>query len=251
MGLMEKLVRLHQVDSQLRALRGRLDAASRYHEAQVKLVQELDTRLQELDGRRRQYRSRIALLEGETQSLDARIEKFRKDMDAASTNKQYTAVLTELNTTKLERTKIEDRTLTEMADLEKVENAIREVTGQREERVKVAEVAQKNRREREEDARERLAEMERDRASASESIPAEVLRVFDEVAGIHEGEVLAQIEEIDRRRREYACGACNLTVPFDAVSILMKPTVAQVVRCGACGRILYLHDETRTLLTPR
>ena len=91
------------------------------------------------------------------------------------------------------------------------------------------------------------AGMEADRETAASVIPGAEIMIFNEMAEAYEGEAMSQIEEIDRRNREYACGSCNMHLPFEAVATLLGGG-AELVRCTACGRILFLAEETRGAL---
>jgi predicted nucleic acid-binding Zn-ribbon protein len=250
MNLMENLTKLFQVDKQVRGLRSRLESAQRYRDAQQRHLDEIDLRGEELQTRTRHVKAKIANLETEGASLDEQLEKFRGDLNSAATNKQYTAVLTELNTVKEARSKIDDSILAEMDQLEEIDAQLAEVAAQREERAKVLAVAAAQLQEREDEVGSRLEELEAERATAAAAVPDADLEIFEEMSDIHDGDAMAPVEEIDRRNREYACGECNMHMPFEQVSTLMAPTTT-LVRCTACGRILYLHEETRGALAPK
>ncbi len=250
MSLAENLINLFQIDSQLRGLRSRLESAQRYLNAQDRMLVDLRQQREELEAKRRQIQATIGNFETETAALDERLEKLRNELNGATTNKQYTAVLTELNTAKLARSELEDRILQEMEQVENTTEQLQLVATETAEREKVKSVAETELQKRHDEVGQRVAELETEREAAASLVPAAELSVFNELAEAYEGEAMARIEEIDRRRREYACGSCNLHLPFEAVASLLG-SHDTMMRCTACGRILYLHDETRGALAKK
>ena len=171
-------------------------------------------------------------------------------LNGASTNKQYTAVLTELNTVKVSRSECDDRILKEMEKIEAIEDQTQKIKGQHAERSQVLELAERELKQRHEDVGQRLAELEAERELVSSTVPAAELKVFNEMGDTYDGEAMAPIEELSRRRREYACGLCNMHIPFESVAALLSANDSLSL-CPACGRILYLLEETRGALAKK
>lgn len=244
MSLADSLLNLHRVDGQVRGLRSRLESAERTLTIQTDRVDELQQQHDELEARRRQIQAKIANLETETGAIDERIEKLRGELNSASTNKQYTAILTELNTVKLSRSGIEDRILQEMEQSDQAAEQLRTLEGMLDERRKVRGVAEQELGRRKEEVGQRLEELEAERRVAAEGVPEGALRVFNELADAYDGEAMAPVEEVSRRHREYACGLCNIQLPFDAIAKLLG-TSDELIQCTACDRILYMQDEMR------
>lgn len=250
MALIESLLNLYRVDSQVRSLRSRLDSAQRYHDVQVKQAELLTQSLDEITVRKRHLQATVANFESEIEAIDQRIEKLRDELNNAVTNKQYNALLGELNAMKEERAKLEENQLAEMEQIETLDGEVTEINSQIAEREKLREVAQSQLDERKDDVGQRLAELQQEREQAAVGIPAEVLEVFDEVAELYDGEAMAEVEEINRRHREYACGECNMHMPFELISTLHNSGDV-VVRCPACARILYIQEEMRGSLAAK
>ena len=247
MSLIDKLLSLFQIDGQVRGLRRRLDGAERYLAGQTRLAESLETRRRELQARQLEIQARIGNLEGETAALDERLEKLRNELNAATTNKQYSAVLTELNSAKSQRSEMEDRILQEMEQLEENQQFRDQLAVEIEERQKVRAKAERDLAQRHEEVGERLAELEAEREAAAATIPGPDRRIFDKLADDYDGEAMAPIEEVDRRHREYACGECRMQIPFQMVSRLLS-SGDSIVQCTACDRILFLKEEMRGAL---
>lgn len=250
MSLTERLLTLYRVDSQVRGLRSRLDSARRYLDAQQKRVDELEQQKGELEARKRQTQAKIANFESETSTIDERISKLRDELNAASTNKQYSALLNEVNQLKAKRSETESRALEQMEAVDELDAELDRVAGELREREAIRDRAKGELEERRADVGDRLAELEGERDAAAAEIPKDELEEFNELAETYDGEAMAQVQEIDRRRREYACGACNIHLPIEVVSNLLGGG-DQIVRCPACRRILHLHEETRGALVKK
>ncbi|NBU42234.1 MAG: hypothetical protein EBS51_15835, partial [Planctomycetia bacterium] len=106
-------------------------------------------------------------------------------------------------------------------------------------RTKLRDTAQAECVQRRQDTGERLGELERERAAAASQVPADAMTLFDEVADLHEGEAMSEVEVIDARHREYACSACNTEIPLSIYARLAGDT-GKVVQCVSCKRILHM-----------
>ena len=249
MPLIDNLLTLYNVDRQVRGLRGRVESAQIYLELQTKQLQEIEFELSENDQQRMQRKASIANIETETGSIDVRIDELRKDLNKAVNDKQYSALLAEVNTIKERRKAFEDEELIEMTAAEELDQTAVEINERAEERAKVLQVAAKELETRKAEISERLTELEHERQTAAAVIPSETLAMFDEIADDYEGEAMAAIEIIDHKRKEYSCTSCSLRLPLEAVTTLLG-TDESIVRCGSCDRILYLEAETRDVITP-
>ena len=182
MSLTENLINLFHLDGQLRGLRSRLESAERYLSVQDRLLDEQRQGREELETRRRQLQATIGNLETETAAIDERLEKLRNELNGATTNKQYTAVLTELNTVKLARSELEDRALQEMELVDQTTAQLETLAAETADREKVKDVAEAELAKRHDEVGERVAELEGEREVAASLVPPAELRIFNEMA---------------------------------------------------------------------
>ncbi|MDP6987065.1 MAG: hypothetical protein QGG74_03365 [Phycisphaerales bacterium] len=250
MPLIDDLLALYHLDRQVRGLRGRVESAEIYLRSQQRQLDEVETRLAENVQRQKQHQAHIATLETETGSLDDRIDHLRKDLAKAETDKQYSALLAEINTHKDQRSAFENEELSEMSAVETLDATAKEIREMTSERTKLRDAAATELQERTEEIAEQLAELESERAIAADKVPGEALATFDEIADDYDGEAMAPIEVMDQKRREYACGCCSLMLPLDLVTSLLGNSET-LSRCTACDRILFIGTETREAVSPK
>ncbi len=243
MGLNDALRKLNLVDTQLRGLDSRLSGARRHAKTQAAKLDQLQQQARELTQQLKTAQAAAATLENEINSANERIDQLRERMNTVTNNKEYSAMLVEVNTLKADRSKVEDRQLEVMsqveshqAELEGVQEAIAEQT-------KITQMAEKELADRTAEVSEQIDQLKQERGAAASEVPAEALTVFDRLADTYEGEAMAPIIEEDRRRLEYVCGGCYMQIPVEKVNQLV--TADQLVRCTSCSRILYLESELK------
>ena len=183
-------------------------------------------------------RVQIDRLELELKGRDERIAKLRAALNMAKTNKEYAAILSELNTSKADNAKIENQVLDLMKNIEVDEAGCGQIQEQiDEQKTKVNQL----RRDNEVKAAKYEAEIEDIQAEwdqMAKTIPPEVLEVFKRVAETYDGEALAAAGKENEKTEVFSCGGCFMRLPAENVNQLM--TKDDIIRCSNCTRILVL-----------
>lgn len=247
MTVTTKLLRLYLVDKQLRGLKSRLRAAEAYLGDQDKLLATLETKAGTLQSQVRSLEATLKNDEVECQSMDERSAKLRDRMNNAQTSKEHSAFLTEISTIKADKKPIEDRMLEAMGKLEALRKELEGLEEQKSERHGVRKVATGDRDARAAEIKDRLAELQAEREVAKEDVPPPALAVYEARLALGVEDVMAAIEEQDRRNMDYTCASCYTHLPVERVSILLKR--GDLTRCPSCEAILYIAAELREDIT--
>ena len=131
--------------------------------------------------------------------------------------------------------------LVDMEQIESIQKQLEALEPQVAEKTKLRDMAKAQLEERRNDVGQRLSELEAERERAAAVVPADALGVFEEVADHFEGESMAPIEQLGKR--EYGCGACNMSIPLETSLIATRGD--SIIRCQSCGRILFMQEELR------
>jgi predicted nucleic acid-binding Zn-ribbon protein len=236
---LEKLLSLHHIEMEIKRLdaesaeiprlrdalearvagdRARLDAAREALETSQKVRRENETAVQDLEGKRSKYKGQLM---------------------EVKTNKEYTAMLHEIETVEREIRSREDLVLEEM---ERAESLTAEVER---EQAAFGGVEEEARRESAElDARgarvaDELERMRAEREKVAGTIPETPLGLYERVARLR-GTGMAEA-------REGVCQACHVKMrPQPWVELRQNE---QLFQCEACSRILY-YDPPPTVVEP-
>ena len=250
MTAIEDLLALHMVDKQTRGIRSRVENAQLYLDAQERQLAELDAERSDLEHRSKLAHATVANLETEAGSVDERTNKLREELKNSSTTKQYNAILEEINNLKESKGQLDDRALSELEAAEGLTAKIAGVEERIAERTKVRDAARIELDERTAEVADQLSVLEAERALKASVVSEETLAIFDQAADDFDGDSMAPLEEIDRRRLEYACSCCNFSLPFNLVNTIMADgNVVEV--CQECLRILYATEELRGALVKK
>ena len=228
-------------------MRSRLDAATRRKNAQQRKLDQLKQAASELDEQLKTAKAHAGTLESEAEAIESRIVAQRDKMNNVTSNKEYSALLVEVNTLKADKSKIDDAQLDAMGKAEALEAESQGLGEKVEAQTKLVEGATKDVTEAEQEVGGQLDELEKQRDEAGEPLSDNIRKSFDRLSHTYDGEAMAEISEQDRRRMEYTCGGCYTLLPVESVNALItKPD--QLTTCGTCNRILYVASELRESL---
>lgn len=244
MALLDNLLTLHRVDSQVRALRSRVTSAETYLNAQERQLALLARQKTELETQLKQLQASVHALEVEQSAANERVERLRTDLNTSTNDRQYKAILNEMKVLEGQRDEIVKRAVEELQRVDETNKRLETHAATIVERQKVRDVARGKYDECMKDVGERLAELEAERARAADLVPERERKLFDRVAEETEGEAMAEITIVSLRHREFACGSCNIEVPFETYARLSSNS-NDAIQCKACTRILFLAEANR------
>lgn len=230
-GQLKTLIALQTLDTRIAGLEAEAARIPRDLEAlraglaEIKKV--VDTAKTALDATRKETRAK----EKDLEDNQVKRQKFEGQLYQVKTNKEYSAVLAEIEEVKQQKSKIEEEILTLMERQERLAGEIKDAEG----RYKSAESAGAV----EEGAlREKLAAVETElaggrgeRGSLAREVPANVLSDYDRLLRARGGVALAQVTKPN------LCGACRMTVTPQRLQELRAQNA--LLHCESCGRYIY------------
>lgn len=201
-------------------------------------------------------RSAFAEATRTTEQLRARVEATRKDLRAkekdleyvstkrtkaesrlweVKTNKEYSAVLLEIEEIKQEKAGIEEQILALMETQERLSVDVREAEARlkaREGQAREEEAAVQKKLTRVEDE---LAALRAERQSRARDLPPATLASYERILRARGGVAVASVGV------STICGACRVTIRPQAIQEL-RSAVTELKLCESCGRYLYWQE---------
>jgi len=226
----DKLIRLQDVDSEINAVSSILEAIPGQVEAidrNIKAADEILTQAKEKLGVNQKKRRD---LEGDVKSFKEQIAKFKRQLNDVKTNKEYTALLKEIDEARHKADKIEEDILNEMIaadDIEKDIKAANSKKGEEESRLHKDKDAIFAGQKELEDKKNRLL---KEREALLPQIPSDQLKLYLRISKKMNGIALSPVTDD-------FCSLCQMRVRPQILNELME--MEQIIACEACGRILY------------
>jgi len=235
------LVKLFQEDRLLRAAQERLHHESRSVRQQQRRINDLQERATLTQDRLRHAQSQQAQLDLDVKAREAKIERLRVQQQSAKNHKEYQTFLSEINTEKIDKNKMEDEWLKVTETVEKLQAELKDLNAQLE--------GEKQRHQQTlAQLSGRLAELQAAidrqrpvREEAAAAVPATARDLFEKLCERYEGEAMSAIGRTNPRREEYVCTACNMDLVADVYNKLHSRD--EMVPCPNCRRLLYIPDD--------
>ena len=236
---LDTLHRLQIIETQLRRIQERIESKRRSVQAHKRRRTKFQRQLDDTHQAIQQAQAEADRHELQRRSHEEHIAKLREALNQAKTNKEYAAILTQLNTDKADVLKVEDAALAALArvdELKKQEADSRVAIENAEAKLGELERAAAGL---EAELSGKLVDLETQRSAASEDVPPQALNLFRRACDKHDGEALALIAQAHPKRAEYNCTGCNMSLTLETVNALQSSGDAVQV-CQTCSRILYL-----------
>jgi predicted nucleic acid-binding Zn-ribbon protein len=237
-SVLQALIKLQSVENLLRAAKAKLARCRRNVIIQENQIRTLQNTLEAKKEEIQLTTIQSDRLELELKTRDEEIAKLRASLNSARTNKEYAVVLTQLNTTRADNSKIESQILELMRDIETDQAETQKIQQQVEEQKQKLELVRKESEQLATKYEAEIDQIQSEWDEAAMQVPAEYLEIFKRVAETYDGEAVAIIEQHEGRTGAYTCGGCFMGVTDECVNLLM--TRDEVFRCPICTRILVL-----------
>ena len=231
------LIKLQSVENRLRAEKAKLNRCRRNVIIQENQIRSLQNALEAKKEEVQLSKVQFDRLELEIKTRDETISKLRAALNGAKTNKEYAAVLTQLNTSKADNSKIESQTLELLKDIESDEAECRDIQKQIDEQKQMLETVRKESEALAGKFQAKIDEIQVEWDHVAKTIPHDPLEMFRRVAETYDGQAVVLIEH-EGGKGAYTCGGCFMGITAESVNLLM--THDEIIRCPNCTRILVL-----------
>jgi len=229
------LIQLQEVDGKIRALAGQIkrlpEVLANLESKRVANKTEFEKAKDLLQIAQKNKRDREKDLEAGGQ----KVEKLRARSSEIKTNKEYQALLKEIETAEQENKAIEDDILTLM---EKIDAAAAGITAAEQRAIEEDAAIQTEQKEHEEEfakSEEELKSLELFRQDLASRVQPKVFSLYQKLLISKSGVAIAEA-------RTESCSGCYMSIP-PQVFVNVKKNES-IITCPHCGRILYFKETT-------
>lgn len=236
------LLRFFQADQAYADARHKLEAATYNVRAQQDKVNKLKADYDAAHTSANSLEAKAREVEGDLKAREARIELLRERQQNATNPKEYQALIVEITTQKLDKSKLEEQALGHMEKAEAEKKNAEEIKAKLEaETARHAQMAGEiDQRVKELTAQVNDLKGPRDELAAA--LPIGAKHAYERAAERYDGEAMSPIEKPDVRDQEYLCTGCNTYLVADIYNRL-RSSKDEIVICPSCSRVLYIPEE--------
>lgn len=186
-------------------------------------------KLEDLQKERRQE-------EGDLQLLNSRLEKYKDQLMAVKSNKEYTVMLQEIEQCEKDIEKEEEDIIRKMYEIDSLQNEVREVEENFKKARKSLEEQKANTEKDLSRAEQEIENLKRRREELQKGLPEDLLEEFTKILSIRGGMAVT-------RARDGICEACKIRIR-PQVYIEVKSN-SKIINCDHCDRFLYWEERSK------
>ena len=231
---LDALIHLQAVERQHRDVLRRLENRRRRIRQQHKRIQQLDEQVHALDDEIKRRQAEADRMDLDIQSRNNEVAKLRAQLNTVKTNREYSALLTEIESVKREKDELEEAIIQNMGQVETIEASIAESK----EKAKEIEGRLKGKR-KELDGQLKALDgeigvREQKREALAVRVPANVMGLYNRIMHSKMTRAIVNV-------RNGSCGGCFAHIPLQKVADIR--IAEKIYTCDHCGRMLYYSDK--------
>jgi len=233
---LNQLIELQELDLEIQRISERLARIPSEREQTENEFKQDAAEFLDLKSKYEQTRLDRIQLENDLATTQQNHEKFERDKTRVTNEREYAAVLREIDTSRKHISALETEILKQMEETEKLEVAIREREPDVERKRAAVDDGLTALDREHESGMHQLVELETRRNQLSIKLSKSLFATYDRMARTRRGQALAEV------RHDGICSACRMKVRPKIFSDVRKGD--QMITCENCGRILYYRDRS-------
>jgi predicted nucleic acid-binding Zn-ribbon protein len=234
MEVIELLLKVQGIDLILGEIKAEHDTIPGQLEELDNRVRELEQAIAEREAELKELKVAVRNAESKTSMLDEMANKYKQQLVAVKTNREYSALLTEIESVKREKEEIDESTIAIMERMEAIAAEIQET------RNKLEDFQTQSKESREElsnkikTLREKMDIEKRKRDNLAVRIEKTTFKLYERIMNSRNDRAVVPL-------RNGSCGGCFAEVPLQKVADIRKGD--RLLTCDDCGRILYYEER--------
>ena len=170
----------------------------------------------------------------ELSSKEESAKKLQTQLYSLKTNKEYQAMLLQIEKTKADASVVEDQTLAILDQIDKVKLEVQEEKKKLQEEEKKFQGEKKKVEYRVKEIDDRLAQLDAQRKQVMPNIAPKILSQYERILKNRDGLAMAAVEN-------NSCAGCNMLVPPQVINLIRM--YERLITCEICNRILYIKED--------
>jgi len=232
-GQLRNLIQLQTVDTEIYNLKAEkeekpqeIKALDEAYEKKKQILAELEKKSLDLQKQKKDKELELA-------TKEEAVKKLQVQLYSLKTNKEYQAMLQQINDTKADASVIEDKILELLDMMDQTKAQIDKEKQKLQEEEKVL-CAQKNKiQDRIKEIDDRLAQLEAQRKQIIPEIDPKILAQYERILKNRDGLAIVSV-------KENSCQGCNMYVPPQVINLIKM--YERIITCEVCNRILYIEE---------
>ncbi|MGB7294312.1 MAG: C4-type zinc ribbon domain-containing protein [Candidatus Aminicenantales bacterium] len=231
----EKLIKLQQLDMEIRQLSLFLEGIPPQIESIDKKI--ADSSLIAATAREKMTWSQKKRreLEAEVKDFKAQIGKYKRQLNEVKTNKEYTALLREIDESERRVDRLEEAFISEMLLEDNIQRDIQEANRKLAETQEILSMEKEAIYRKKKQAEERIQELGRSKTALLPAIPFPQVDLYVNISRKKNGIALSPV-------RDDFCDLCHVRIRPQVLNELLSSR--KLILCENCGRILFRREQT-------